>query len=212
MKLHHSTSKELVLITLISLGTMFILSCNRSGQDQAAPSAETKTKAAAAETTAPTAAERFAGWVEYGSQPHRFTIMTPKSFVVSRDTTQTPAGDIELVTYLAELGPAAYGVVCNDFPQDFVAGKDPNAILQGGSKGFNSQFNGTVTGEQLLTLNGHSGLEITLTGATQGVEIFAKGRFYLVGNRMYQIMVIAEKGKGDLEAIDKFLGSFKLKN
>jgi len=204
LKFHPSTLKGLILITLISLGAMFISACNRSGQDQAAPPAETKTEAAAA--------DKFAGWVEYGSEPHRFTIMTPKSFEVSRDTTQTTAGDIELVTYLAELGPAAYGVVCNDFPQDIVAGKDPNAILQGGSKGFNSQFNGTVTGEQLLILNGHSGLEISLTGATQGVEIFAKGRFYLVGNRMYQIMVIAEKGKGDLEAIDKFLGSFKLKN
>ena len=189
---------------------LLISACSRSGQDKAAPSAETMAEAPVAETAAPPAVDKFTGWLEYGSEPHRFTIMTPKSFEISRDKTQTAAGELELVTYLAELGTAAYGVVCNDFPQGFIAGKDSNTVLKGGGKGFINQFNGTVTGEQLLSLDGHSGLEIALTGVTQGVDIFAKCRIYLVGNRLYQISVIAEKGKEDLEAIDKFLGSFKL--
>ncbi len=186
---------------------LLAVACGRSGEDQATPAADITPP----ETAAPVVPDRFSGWLEYGSDLHGFSIFTPKSFDVSRDTTQTAAGEIELTTYLAEMGQAAYGVVCNDFPTELVEGKDPNILLKGGSQGFVGQFAGIVTGERLLTLDGHTGLEVALTGATQGVDIFAKGRFYLVGLRMYQVTVIAEKGSEDLEAIDRFLGSFRLK-
>jgi len=212
MKFHRSGSKDFILITLIGLSVLGLSACSRSGQDQAPPAAETKTEGPAVETTAPPAADNYADWVEYGSQPHLFTVMTPKSFEVSRDTTQSAAGEMELITYLAELGSVAYGVVCSDFPQDFVDKTEANTLLKNGSIGFINQFKGKVSSEQLLSLQGNPGLEIALTGVTQGVDIFAKARFYLVGRRLYQVMVIAEKGKEDAKAIDKFLGSFKLKD
>ncbi len=212
MKSRRSGLKDLILTALIGLSVLCISACSRSGQDRAAPAAETKTEGPAVETTAPPAADKYADWVEYGSEPHLFTVITPKSFEVSRDTTQSAAGEMELVSYLAELGQVAYGVVCSDFPQDFIDKTEPNTLLKNGSKGFINQFNGKVSGEQLLSLDGNPGLEIALTGITQGVDIFAKARFYLVGKRLYQVMVIAEKGKEDLEAIDKFLRSFRLKS
>jgi len=216
---HHRSAKKVLLpVLLFSLTVLLISACSKSAKEQTAPgaetkAAETKTEAMAATEPSPAApvADKYSDWVEYGSEPHLFTILTPKSFEVSRDKTQTAAGEIELITYLAELGSVAYGVVCNDFPPDFMSKTDPSTLLKNGSNGFVNQFSGKVSGEQVLSLEGHPGLEITLTGVTQGIDIFAKGRFYLVGDRLYQVTVIAEKGKEDLEAINKFLGSFKLK-
>jgi len=98
-----------------------------------------------------------------------------------------------------------------DFAEALVKGKDPEVLIRGGAKGFVSHLNGTGTSEKMISLGDSKGMELVLTGSSQGVPLFAKGRFYLVRNKMYQICVVAEKGKEDLIAIDKFLDSFKVK-
>jgi len=198
-------------LTVVLTALLVVLSagCGKAEKEQAPATADApKTEAV---SPAPASDEIPAGWVEYGSEPHGFTILTPKSFDVSHDVTQTEAGDIALTTYLAEMGKVAYGVTCNDFPEALVQGKNAEALIKGGSEGMVNQFAGTVTGEQVLELNGNPGLEIALNGTTQGVKIFAKGRIYLVGTRMYQIFVFAEEEAKDLPVIDRFLRSFKLK-
>jgi hypothetical protein len=210
MNLYASKRVCVPSVFLICLGMLFLPGCKKSGEQQAPPSAEPTTEAPAVETAAPPVTEAFADWVEYGSKPDGFTIMTPKSFDLYRDKTQTEAGEIELVTYLAELPTVAYGVVCNDFPQEFIAKTDPNKLLKNGSEGFIAKLNGVLTGERLLSMDGHAGLEITMTGSQQGVGLFGKARIYLIGNHLYQVTAIAEKGKEDLAAIDHFLDSFKV--
>jgi hypothetical protein len=42
-------------------------------------------------------------------------------------------------------------------------------------------------------------------------NFFIKARFYLVQNRLYQIHALAGKGYENVEAFDKYIGSFKLK-
>ncbi|MBM3294244.1 MAG: hypothetical protein FJY82_06925 [Candidatus Aminicenantes bacterium] len=208
MPLLRSSSTRFLTAVLAAL-VIFALGCGKK-ESESAPAAANAPKPEAV-SPAPAADEIPAGWVEYGSEPHGFTILTPKSFEVSQDVTQTEAGDIALTTYLAELDQVAYGVTCNDFPPALVQGKNAQILIKGGSEGLVNQFAGTVTGEQVLELDGNPGLEIALNGTTQGVKIFAKGRIYLVGTRMYQIFVFAEEGRKDLSAIDRFLKSFKLK-
>lgn len=211
MRIAKSAQNPGVSAILLSLAFLALISCGGPGENTSASKDEAAAENTPSAAKASPAADRFSEWVEYSSEPHGFSILAPQSFDVSRDTTQTVAGDIELTTYLAELGKAAYGVVCNDFPEGLVEGKDPAILIKGGIQGFVNQFGGRLSGERYLSLNGHSGLEIALTGSTQGVDIFAKGRFYLVGTRMYQVTVIAEKGSEDMAAIDAYLGSFKLK-
>lgn len=194
-------------VVFLGLAVLLAAACGGGSEDVSAAAPETGPAEPAPEPAAP---EKAAAWLEFASDVHGFSISTPGSFDVSRDTTQTEAGEIELTSYLAEMGRVTYGVVCNDFPEDLVAGKDPYVLIKGGSRGFVDQFGGTVTGERLLTLDGHPGMEVALTGSWQGTEIFAQGRFYLVGRRMHQAIVVAEKGSEDPWDIERFLASFKL--
>jgi len=199
------------VILLLSLGVFLISACGKSKEKPAAPETPPAAETAAAETAAPPITNAYAGWVEYGSEPDGFTILTPKSFDLYRAKTPTDAGEIEIITYLAEMPTVAYGVVCNDFPEEFMAKTDPNLLLKNGGKGFVDKLNGTLTGERLLSKGGIAGLEITMKGIQQEVELFGKARFYIVGNRLYQVAAMAEKGKENLPEIDYFLDSFKLK-
>lgn len=155
--------------------------------------------------------DKYSGWLEYGSEPDGFSVLTPKSLTPQKEKTETVAGTMDMMIYMAELPTSAWGVCCNDFPAELLEGKDPVIILKGAAEGFGRQIQGTISAESQLSLDGHPGLEITLSGVARGVNMFAKGRFYLVQNRMYQVYVISEKGKEDIEAIDRFLTSFKLK-
>jgi hypothetical protein len=163
------------------------------------------------DTTAAADPDKFRGWLEYGSEPDGFSVFTPKSLTPQKEKTETAAGTMDMMIYMAELPTSAWGVCCNDFPADLLEGKDPVVILKGAAEGFGNQISGSVSAESQLALDGHPGLQITLSGVARGVNMFAKARFYLVRNRMYQIYVISEKGKEDVEAIDRFLTSFKLK-
>ena len=206
-----SRQMALWLVFVFCCGALILAACGKSGKDEAAAASEPASETPAVQTPAPPAADPYAGWIEYGSDPYGFSVMTPKSFDLSRDTSETEAGDVGLVTFLAELETASYGVVYGEFTQDFINQADPDILLKGGAKGFLEKLSGTLTAERQITLDGHTGLEIVMTGMSQGLDLFGKARFYLAGTRLYQVIVIAAKGKEDLPAIDHFLDSFKLK-
>lgn len=189
--------KALGTVVLFCAAALLFAACGKS-----------KEEAAASDKPAPDA---FAGWMEYGSDPQGFTVMVPKSMDLYRDKSQTAAGEIEILTFLAEMPTASYGVVCNDFPQDFLAKADTGEMLANGIKGFVSKLSGTLDAERPVTLDGNAGREIVMTGSSQGVALYGKARFFLIGARLYQVAYIAEKGKEDPAAVDHFLDSFKLK-
>jgi len=211
MRFLKSRQKALGLVFVFCCGALILAACGKSGKDEAAAASEPASETAAVQTPAPPAADPYAGWIEYGSDPYGFSVMTPKPFDLSRDTSETEAGDIGLVTFLAELETASYGVVCSEFTQEFIDKADPEIMLHSGSSGFLEKLSGTLTSERQITLDGNPGLEIVMTGMSQGLDLFGKARFYLAGTRLYQVIVIAAKGTEDLVAIDHFLDSFKLK-
>lgn len=201
-------SKLAVFAALVCAGALVLTACGKSDKDEAVSAGETP----AVQTAGPApVAEAFSGWVEYVSDPMGFTVKAPQPLTVSRDTSKTADGETEIYYYMAEMGPVTYGVVCNDFTEDFAAKIDPKEFLVKGIKGFVDSLSGTVSAERDVALDAHNGREIVLSGASQGTALYGKARFFLIGSRLYQVACIAEPGKEDTAAVDYFLDSFKLK-
>ncbi|MBN1938656.1 MAG: hypothetical protein JW843_03655 [Candidatus Aminicenantes bacterium] len=194
------------LMIVCALALVFA-ACGKSGKD------ETGAGEAAGSAGGPSAeaADAYAGWVEYISDPMGFNVMVPQPMIYSTERKETAAGPTDLHYFLAEVGAETYGVICNDFSGDFAAKVDQKDFLDKGIKGFVDNLAGTVTSERDVALDGQAGREIVLTGSSGGAALYGKARFFLIGSRLYQVAYIAELGKEKEAAVDHFLDSFKLK-
>jgi hypothetical protein len=192
-------------IIFLSLILIVLPSCKKSDEAKSEGGAST-----AAESKK--SSENFDTWTLFTSEESGFSILTPRTFSKTIDKTPTEAGEISYTQFMAQPNYRhIYIVVTSDMPENLIAGKDPQKLLEGGREGVVNQFQGTVTQEKAISLDGNPGLESIMTGATQGMNVLVKVRFYLVKNRLYQVYAMAEKGYEDMVAFDKYLDSFKLK-
>ena len=108
----------------------------------------------------------------------------------------------------------AYSVGYNDYPEwVFTLGERPavvEALLGSAGLGLTKLSNGKPLLETKITLGPYPGREVLVEFQQQGQKAIAKARYYLVGRRLYQIMVLAPSGKGGMSDINAFLGSFQL--
>ncbi len=166
----------------------------------------------AASTIAAKPAPNFSGWIPYTSDEAGFSVLTPAVFAPNSETTPTDAGDIRFQRFTAQPDfHHIYIIVVSRMPEALVAGRNPVELLQGAREGVIGQFQGTVTSERQMILDGRPGLEIKVTGTSQGMSVTVVSRVYLARNSLYQAYVIAEKGYEDDASDRHFLDSFKLK-
>lgn len=201
MKVFAANPKSFWPVIVLCAGALVFAACGKSGKDEAA----------AGEMASAPAANPYAGWVEYISDPMGFTVMAPKPMEISQEKSDTADGPTDINYFMAEMGAVTYGVICNDFSAEFTAKIDRKEFLDKGVKGFVDKLAGTLTAEREVTLGGYTGREIVMTGSSQGAALYGKARFFLAGTRLYQLAYIAEQGKEDAAAVDHFLNSFKLK-
>ncbi len=149
----------------------------------------------------------------FTSEAGGFSIATPGEM---RETTQdvpTAAGNIKISLYQTTLGENAFVAGYSDFPAAVLKQTSTDKMLDGARDGAARNVNGTVVSDTKITLDGSPGREIVIHGkAPSGQEATAKVRYYLVKNRLYQIMVVTPKGNGGAAGTDDFLQSFKLQN
>jgi hypothetical protein len=144
-----------------------------------------------------------------------YTVMFPGSDVEeSAETTPTLAGPIDIHMAMVTLDEAAYIVSFNEM--DFLEGieltsQDEDDILSDGVDGAVESFeDGDFVYVKDISIGGNPGKEYKARGRAQGMDMVVMGRAYLVGTRLYQLLVTAtEKGlvKDDVE---KFFDSFEL--
>lgn len=148
---------------------------------------------------------------EFRSEAGRFSIMIPATPEESTQTMNTQAGKIDLHMFTAEKGDVGYIVGYSDYPEDVVKQSDPENMLDGSRNGAVSNVNGKLVLESKVSLDGNPGREIVIDAKTgAGQDATVKARIYLVGSRLYQVMVIGPKGQISSADMDEFLQSFKL--
>jgi hypothetical protein len=74
--------------------------------------------------------------------------------------------------------------------------------------GLTKLSNGKLLLDLKIAIGEFPGREILVEFQEQGQKAIVKARYYLVGRRLYQIMVFAPAGKGGMSEINAFLESF----
>lgn len=140
--------------------------------------------------------------VEFPSEPERMTQNVP-----------TEVGDIEMVYYqsMSSSGEVVYMVSYNDYPAELVKKGDPDNMLEEGKNGaLGTITNAKVISSKKIKYDDNPGIEFYATGDSQGYGVAVKARMYLVGNRLYQVMILGLEGAADEDAMDDFLDTFRL--
>jgi WD40 repeat protein len=153
--------------------------------------------------------EDFSTWKEFTSAEGRFRVLMPGEPVKQDQVAPTPAGPITVHMFMDENKAANYSftVGYNDIPPFAPRGND-DTMLDGVRTGALASFPGArLVGEQRIKLGSHPGRDLTIDLAAKGM---VRQRIYLVGNRLYQLLVARSGSWPSAAAIDKFFDSFEL--
>lgn len=163
----------------------------------------------AARPPAPAASEqqRSASANVIQSKEGGFSVEFPFSVQQERSEQTTSAGPLTLHTYVATdpLQTTAYYVSYTDFPVEAVARIDPGDVIARASLGAVDTLGATDVSTRALDLGGIPGQEVT---ATTGGNVM-RGRFYMVGPRLYQQLLIHPVGQPPPDG-EQFFSSFQV--
>ena len=120
----------------------------------------------------------------------------------------TPAGDIDVRTFVFEQEDIAYSITYTDFPEALIATRDTEKMLDSARDGAISSVQGTLSAETKITLEEFPGRELRID-MSDGKHT-AISRIYLVKSRLYQLSIAMPKEDSSSDDITKFFSSFKL--
>ncbi len=149
----------------------------------------------------------------YTSNPGNFRVIAAGTPVVSSQSLSTPAGQLS-VTSVESVDSASVRriVVYTDLPSSTVQSSTAETLLDGGLRGIAGSRKWKVERQEPVTLDGHPGREVRFaidreSGSARGT---GQARFFLVGNRLYQAIMVGPSQKVSEEELDHFLKSFEL--
>jgi hypothetical protein len=151
-----------------------------------------------------------AKWVSFTSEPHQYKIKFPKKPAADAPKhLATAAGVVRIDTDRAEADGVEFAVTIALYPEDFkdVAAKTLLDAVRDGLKG----SDGEIKSDEPLTLDvGNS----TVTGREFRIQAgrnLLRCRAYLLGNKLYQVMVTGPKSIVEGPVVGPFFDSFELK-
>ncbi|HSD82279.1 MAG TPA: hypothetical protein VLG46_00370 [Anaerolineae bacterium] len=147
-------------------------------------------------------------WQEHQSQAGRYSVLMPGKPKEQMQSMDSDIGTLELHIALFEDRSGAYMVAYVDYPVDLVQ----FGILDGVEQSIATNIDGKLTRQIDFPLGAYPGREAELAAPAQGARpaVFVKIRYFLVSNRLYQLMVTAPQSQGLPDAAQKFFDSFKL--
>jgi hypothetical protein len=149
---------------------------------------------------------------EFKSATGRFAVMTPAPLQEEAKALETEAGKIDLHLFAGQLDDIAYVIAYSDYPPEAAPPGYAEKMLDGARNGAVGNTNGgKLVSETNISLTGYPGRELVIAAqAEDRPPMTIKGRIFMVKNRLYQVTVVAPRGKAGDKVIDDFLQSFKL--
>jgi len=150
-------------------------------------------------------------WQEFKSTSGGFTVQMPGTPKDQAQSVAQATGDLTVHNFTAEDGNNAYIVSYVDFPSGAIAQNEADTILDSTVDGSVSSGKGTLKSKSAITQGGYPGRLAEFTTAANGQvpATSIKAHYYLVKDRLYQVLAVAPLDRLPAEA-DKFLDSFKL--
>ena len=145
-------------------------------------------------------------WSEVRPEGGRYRVLMPGTPEISKEPIALPDGrTVQMFQAAIETPNAAYLGTHVDYPADLVRRAPPDTLLDNVRNG--SAKGHTLRSEQRLTISGNPGREYVIARAN-GVILVT--RSFLVGNRLYQIIVAGRPGVEQQMETRRFLESFTL--
>ena len=148
-------------------------------------------------------------WKDYSFPAGRFSVSLPGTPKEESQTTSTALGPLENHIITLETDEVIYMASYLDIP---VSIADPDAIkkaLDGGRDRALANIKGEkkLLSETEISIDGFAGRELRISLPN---DILLRARFYLVKQRLYQILVLVSATEADAKDVIRFLDSFKL--
>jgi hypothetical protein len=148
-----------------------------------------------------------AGWKEYRSEDGRFSVLLPADPAVESATTDTDLGPVELHT--VKCVTDRFLCVVTYYDVRLKTGQSAEAFLEANCDDFTRGANLLQKGDRRAVKVGeHAGREVT--GETADGRAQLTARYYLVGTRVYVVMVGTSVDDAELPEVARYLDSFRL--
>jgi WD40 repeat protein len=148
-----------------------------------------------------------ANWMTFSPNDGSFSVLLPGQAKVSTETQQAPVGPITTVTHMVDLKHSAYIVSYSIIPAAGLA-TPLETQLDAVRDRMLASKKGRLLHEDRITFHGHPGRELSLEMINpRGGGVV---RFFRVGDRLYQLLVMGTNITSDSPQARKFLESFAL--
>lgn len=139
-----------------------------------------------------------------------FTINFPAEPEYSLENTDTDVGVIAMHMYSYALSEdMVYMVMYSDFPDGMMDGQDPQDILSGAKEGLVSDFEDMeVLNNDVISVQGNPGRFYK----SKNDDLVVLDKMVLVGNRLYQIMILTYYSDISEIHLQSFVNTFLLLN
>jgi hypothetical protein len=149
----------------------------------------------------------------YSNEPGNFRVLVAGKPGLSSQTVTAPAGQLSMTRMESVDGDGIRRVVVyTDIPLPIVQASDPTALLAGGIRGMSGKAQWAVQRQGEITLDGHPGREVrfAINAPASSEKGAGAARIFLVGNRLYQAIMVGPTSKVNEEELDHFVKSFEL--
>lgn len=147
-----------------------------------------------------------AGWVQHSSSADRFSVSMPG---LPRQMNQS-LGGISTSMHVADMGPKGAFIVGVTRAPGSAANFNGDLALDSGVSAAVANVSGTITSKTTISLGKHPGRDVVFTGLAQGRTMRGHGRFYAVGNWIYQLLQVGPNNESAEPDVQEFFRSFRL--
>jgi hypothetical protein len=150
-------------------------------------------------------------WQELTSPEGGFRVLMRGDPLVEKQDLQTPIGKITGHWYSTTHQDSVFGVGYADYPVEFVRNMPQRELFTTLRETWVKRISGKLQGGGTdISLESHPSMEYIASGTFNGKDAYLRGRLYLVGNRIFQVVVFGNKESLPLSDVNKFVSSFKL--
>jgi hypothetical protein len=149
----------------------------------------------------------------YANEPGNFRVLVAGKPGQSERTLPSAAGPLKMTSMeTVDRDRVRRVVVYTDLPRAIVESSDPDALLDGGIRGMSGKEQWAVEGQGPINLDGHPGREVrfAVNAPSASEKGAGKARIFLVGDRLYQAIMVGPASKVSEEELDHYVKSFEL--
>ncbi len=163
---------------------------------------------------APASAPSGTAWKTFAPDGAGFSVLMPAVPERDRRYAKNEGGTIETNVYTHLLADGGvYTIVDQILPPGTDLSASVDNVLDDAAKRQVYSASGEIVSQQKVFLSGHPGRRVEATvpeSAIPGGAVL-KGRLYLVGHRLYEIIAVVPKADAGSPDTDRFLDSFQIK-